>query len=54
MKTIRLGRTNLEVSRVGIGGIPIQRPPEKQAIEVIRHSARIIGEKLTVVLIKKK
>ena len=36
MKKIRLGRTNLEVSRVGIGGIPIQRPPEKQAIEIIK------------------
>lgn len=38
MEKIRLGRTNLKVSRVGIGGIPIQRPSEKEAIEVIRHA----------------
>lgn len=38
MKEIKLGRTNLQVSRVGIGGIPIQRPPEKQAIEIIKHA----------------
>ncbi len=38
MEKIRLGRTNLKVSRVGIGGIPIQRPTEKDAIEVIRHA----------------
>jgi len=38
MKRIRLGRTNLQVSRVGIGGIPILRPPEKQAIEVVKHA----------------
>jgi len=25
MKTVRLGRTGLEVSRVGMGSIPIQR-----------------------------
>ncbi len=37
MQTIRLGRTNLSVSRVGIGGIPIQRPPEKEAIKVIQR-----------------
>jgi len=38
MKKVRLGRTNLKVSRVGIGGIPLQRPTEKEAIEVIRHA----------------
>ena len=38
MKKVRLGRTNLKVSRVGIGGIPLQRPSEKDAIEVIRHA----------------
>ena len=38
MEKVRLGRTNLKVSRVGIGGIPIQRPSEKEAIEVIRHA----------------
>jgi len=38
MKKVRLGRTNLKVSRVGIGGIPLQRPSERGAIEVIRHA----------------
>ena len=37
-KKTRLGRTNLQVSRVGIGGIPLQRPPEEQAIEVIKYA----------------
>ena len=36
MKTVRLGRTNLEVPVLGIGGIPIQRPIEDEAIETIR------------------
>ncbi|MDY7077201.1 MAG: aldo/keto reductase [Chloroflexota bacterium] len=38
MKTVRLGKTGLKVSRVGIGGIPIQRPPENEAIKVIRRA----------------
>jgi predicted aldo/keto reductase-like oxidoreductase len=38
MKTLKLGRTNLEVSRIGIGGIPILRIPEKEAIEVIQYA----------------
>ena len=38
MKTVMLGKTELKVSRVGIGGIPIQRPPEKEAIRVIRRA----------------
>jgi predicted aldo/keto reductase-like oxidoreductase len=38
MDKIRLGRTNLQVSRVGIGGIPIQRPTEKEAIKIIQHA----------------
>jgi len=38
MKTVRLGKTGLEVSRVGIGGIPIQRPTEDEAIRVIRRA----------------
>ncbi|MHA2024819.1 MAG: aldo/keto reductase [Candidatus Thorarchaeota archaeon] len=35
---MRLGKTGLEVSRVGIGGIPILRLPEKQAIDVIKYA----------------
>jgi aryl-alcohol dehydrogenase-like predicted oxidoreductase len=37
MKTVRLGKTGLEVSRVGMGGIPIQRPPLDEAVRVIRR-----------------
>jgi predicted aldo/keto reductase-like oxidoreductase len=32
-----LGRTGLEVNRMGFGGIPIQRVPEPQAVETVRH-----------------
>jgi len=38
MKTMRLGKTGLEVSRVGMGGIPIQRPTEAEAIKAIRRA----------------
>lgn len=38
MKKIRLGRTNLKVSRVGIGGIPLQRPTEKNAIKLVQYA----------------
>lgn len=37
IKTVRLGRTGLQVSRVGFGGIPIQRLAEQQAIRVVRR-----------------
>ena len=37
MRTIRLGKTNLDVSRVGFGGIPIQRLTEAQAVKVVRR-----------------
>lgn len=33
-----LGRTNLDVSVIGLGGIPIQRVDESMAIEIIRES----------------
>lgn len=36
MREIRLGRTELVVSAVGFGGIPIQRLPEQEAIKVVR------------------
>lgn len=38
MKTVRLGKTGLEVSRVGIGGIPLTRPTETDAVRVIQHA----------------
>ena len=37
MKKMRLGRTDLMVSEVGFGGIPIQRLTEERSVEVIRH-----------------
>ncbi|MHA2207973.1 MAG: aldo/keto reductase [Candidatus Thorarchaeota archaeon] len=38
MNRMRLGKTELKVSRLGFGGIPITRPPEDQAIQVIRQA----------------
>jgi len=37
MKTVRLGKTGLEVSRIGMGGIPIQRLTEDEAVKVVRR-----------------
>jgi len=33
-----LGKTGLKVSRIGMGGIPIQRPPEEEAIRVVQRA----------------
>lgn len=38
MRKVRLGKTGLEVSRVGMGGIPIQRLSEDEAIKVVRQA----------------
>jgi predicted aldo/keto reductase-like oxidoreductase len=38
MKTVRLGKTGLKVSRIGMGGIPITRPPEDEAIKVMQRA----------------
>lgn len=38
MKTIRLGKTDLVVPEIGFGGIPIQTPPEDDAIALVRES----------------
>jgi predicted aldo/keto reductase-like oxidoreductase len=38
MQTTRLGKMGLEVSRVGIGGIPIQRPPLDEAVRAIQRA----------------
>ena len=37
MKTVRLGKTGLTVSRVGFGGIPIQRLTDDEAVRVVRR-----------------
>ena len=36
MKKIRLGKSELEVTKIGFGGIPIQRLDEDDAVEVVR------------------
>ena len=38
MRKVRLGRTDLQVSLVGFGGIPIQRLTEAEAIRVVQHT----------------
>jgi predicted aldo/keto reductase-like oxidoreductase len=38
MERIVLGRTGLEVYRLGLGGIPIQRVSEAQAVETVLHA----------------
>jgi predicted aldo/keto reductase-like oxidoreductase len=38
LKKVRLGKTGLMVSRVGMGGIPIQRPPLEDAVKVINRA----------------
>ena len=38
MQRVVLGRTGLEVCRLGFGGIPIQRVSEVQAVETVRHA----------------
>lgn len=37
MEKIRLGRTGMMVSPLGLGGIPIQRLPEDEAVAVVRR-----------------
>ena len=41
MKSVRLGRTELLVSRIAFGGIPIQRLSEDEAIKVVRHCLQL-------------
>ena len=38
MQKIRLGKTELKVSRVGFGGIPIQRLNENESVDVVRYA----------------
>ncbi|MFP4026601.1 MAG: aldo/keto reductase [Candidatus Brocadiia bacterium] len=41
MRTIVLGKTELEVSAVGFGGIPIQRLPTDEAVQTIRSALEL-------------
>lgn len=38
MQTMRLGKTNLTTSRIGIGGIPLTRPPAAEAARIVRYA----------------
>ena len=38
METVILGKTGIEVKRIGFGGIPIQRVDERQAVETVIHA----------------
>ncbi|UCD31793.1 MAG: aldo/keto reductase [Desulfobacterales bacterium] len=38
MNRMILGKTGIEITRFGFGGIPIQRVEEKQAVETVRHA----------------
>ena len=37
MKKIRLGKTDLMITQIGFGGIPIQRLSDKDAVNVVRR-----------------
>jgi predicted aldo/keto reductase-like oxidoreductase len=37
MKTTKLGKTGLQVSKIGFGGIPIQRLTEEEAVKVVQR-----------------
>jgi predicted aldo/keto reductase-like oxidoreductase len=38
MRRVVLGKTGIEVNRLGFGGIPIQRVGERQAVETVLHA----------------
>ena len=38
MEKIRLGKTGMMVTRIGFGGIPIQRLAEDDAVAVVRDA----------------
>ncbi|HOO91240.1 MAG TPA: aldo/keto reductase [Syntrophales bacterium] len=38
VEKVVLGRTGIEITRLGFGGIPIQRVSEKEAVEVVMHA----------------
>jgi hypothetical protein len=41
MEKVRLGKTGLMVSRVGMGGIPIQRPPFDEAARMVEKAIEL-------------
>lgn len=38
MRTVRLGKTGLMVSKIGMGGIPLQRPNEDDAVTLVNRA----------------
>ena len=38
MQTVRLGRTNIVVSKNGFGALPIQRVSEEEAVRILRKA----------------
>src|SRR4030067_263316 len=43
MEKVRLGRTNLYITRLGWGGIPVQRGSQDEAVSVIRAGVEMGG-----------
>ncbi len=41
MQKVRLGKSRMEVTKIGFGGIPIQRLSEQQAVKVIRRAIEL-------------
>ncbi len=41
MERMVIGRTGLEVYRLGFGGIPLQRASETQAVETVLHAIHL-------------
>lgn len=41
MEKMVIGRTGLEVYRLGFGGIPLQRASETQAVETVLHAIHL-------------
>ncbi len=41
MRSVRLGRTELQVAEVGFGGIPIVALPPEEAVAVVRHAVAL-------------
>jgi len=37
-RQVKLGKTGIKVTRLGFGGIPIQRVSEKEAVETVIHA----------------